>query len=241
MFTPLISCFPTNISVVWPLSISDVDAHMSHKDPVAAAPVASLVTSRGTLKEPRTSSIQNGRKRIASRFTDNTEMIEEFDVVTDELLLRKVRKPTAVGGEGTWEVEVGTESRQGNVDRDLIMESSSAPQLSRQDTTDEYVYRIRNLPYAKDVFAVAVEKRSDGTSIVVRTSNKKYFKVIVIPDLQRAGIALDNANLSWDLKFDALVVKYKKPMSMRMVEAQEKKERAAMPSTRPKDEECKQQ
>jgi protein DPCD len=199
------------------------------------------------LKEPKTSTISNGRKRILSRYTDESEMLEEYDVVTDELLLRKSRKQTAVGGEGPWVVEVGTEARQGNLDRDLIVESSGAPQLSRQDTPEEYVYKIRNLPYKKDVFEVTIEKRSGNAlhSIVVRTTNKKYFKVIDIYDLQRGSIDLDVANMSWDVKFDTLTIKYKKPMSMRIVEAQEKKERAAMQSTRngggSDGEGCKQQ
>ncbi|CUG86575.1 Hypothetical protein, putative [Bodo saltans] len=219
---------------------------MSHKDPIMASTSGSMASGMSrVLKEPKTSVISNGRKRIVSKFTDDSEMLEEYDVVTDELLLRKSRKQTAVGGEGPWVIEVGTEARQGNLDRDLIVESVGAPQLSRQDTAEEYVYKIRNLPYKKDVFEVSVEKRSGNAlnSIVVRTSNKKYFKVIDIQDLQRGSIDLDAANLSWDVKFDTLTIKYKKPMSIRIVEAQEKKERATIQSTRSggPDDGCKQQ
>lgn len=209
---------------------------MSHSDPSAHLPKSST----------KTSTIVNGRKRISTKYSDDSELIEEYDVVTDELLLRKSRRKPLLGGEGPWTIEVGTEAKVANVDRDLIVESNTAPQLTRQDTNEEYVFRIRNLPYDKDVFSVQVEAKGADASIgaiVVRTSNKKYFKVIDITDLNRAGIKLDASNVSWEHKMNTLVIKYKKPLSLRMVEMQEKKERAAMPAVRVKDQEprCDQQ
>eukprot|EP00331_Platyophrya_macrostoma_P027952 CAMPEP_0176455148 /NCGR_PEP_ID=MMETSP0127-20121128/30431_1 /TAXON_ID=938130 /ORGANISM="Platyophrya macrostoma, Strain WH" /LENGTH=215 /DNA_ID=CAMNT_0017844683 /DNA_START=10 /DNA_END=657 /DNA_ORIENTATION=+ len=199
------------------------------------------------LAEPKTATISNGRKQILSKYMDGMEMIEEYDVVTDELLLRKVRRKPLIGGEGVWVIEVGSDSKKANVDRDLICESNTAPALSRQDTAEAYVFRIRNCPWGKEVYSVAIEPRGENPqvgSIVVRTSNKKYFKVIEVPELNRSKVAMDPSLLTWDHKFDTLIVTYKKPLSMRVVEAQEKKERATMSATRLKEDDgrqCQQQ
>ena len=50
------------------------------------------------------------------------------------------------------------------------------PVVSRVDTPREFCWRIRNLPYGPEVYAVTAE----GREIVVRTSNKKYFKRIQV-------------------------------------------------------------
>ncbi len=197
------------------------------------------------LKEPRSSVITNGRRKVKSVYVDGSEMIEEFDVITDELLLRKVRTLLPTGAHTEWTVEVGTDDSQTrgfNPDLDLLRESSAAPQLSRKDTAEDICFRIRNLPYPKDVFAVTIDDASQ--QIVVRTSNKKYFKRIDLPDMKRANLRLDAANLSWDHKMNTLVITYKKHMSMRVIEAQEKKERASMQSARVSDDkqqQCAQQ
>ncbi len=167
-------------------------------------------------------------------------MVEEFDVVTDELLLRKVRKPNPLGGEGEWVVELGADASRvpsRNVDRELLVEVSGAPQVVIQDAPEKHVFRIRNLPYPKDVYSVAVE--FDGPKslgeIVVRTSNKKYFKKLPVPDMVRLGLALDKDSLSWSYSNNTLVVEYKKHLAVRAREAAEKKERATIQSVRVKD------
>jgi hypothetical protein len=189
------------------------------------------------LKEPKSSVIADGRRKVRALFTDGFEVIEEYDVITDDLLLRKSRRPTVTGGEGEWAVEVGTDeraSRAFNADLDLLRESSSAPVLSRKDSDTEIEFRIRNLPYTKDMFSVTIDEQANA--LVVRTTNKKYFKRIEVPDMTRAGLRLDAANLSWDFKLNTLVITYRKHVAMRVVEAQEKKERASMKSARVKDD-----
>ncbi|CAG9577315.1 conserved hypothetical protein [Leishmania major strain Friedlin] len=197
------------------------------------------------LAEPKSSVIRGDRKCITSKFTDGSELVDEYDVVTDSLLLRKRRTRNALGGFSEWSIEVGTEAPSRNLDRALIAESSGSPVVVRQDTKESYVVRIRNLPYPKDVFSVAVE-REDGDSvgkIVVRTSNRKYFKRLAIPDLERAHIPLESAHLSYDVQHQTLIIQYKKPLSVLAAEAAARKERASMPSKRADDSgpDCKQQ
>jgi hypothetical protein len=37
----------------------------------------------------------------------NIEMAEEYDLQTDELLVRKLRKPSVLGADGPWVYEIG--------------------------------------------------------------------------------------------------------------------------------------
>ena len=73
-----------------------------------------------------TSIVSGGRRKVHTTFNDNREMVEEFDAVTDELVLRKVRQAkTSLGKEGTWIYEVGDEPRTFNPDAGVIAESGS--------------------------------------------------------------------------------------------------------------------
>ncbi|CBH17876.1 hypothetical protein, conserved [Trypanosoma brucei gambiense DAL972] len=187
-----------------------------------------------TLSEPKSSVIVNGRRRITSKFVDGGEMIEEYDVITDDLLLRKYRSRTTLGGFSTWEVEVGNEASTRNLDKELVVETSGSPEVVKQDALEFYVFRIRNLPYAKEVFSVAVEhsKPTDMGEIVVRTSNKKYFKRLSIPDMNRRNLKLDPAQLSFDVQHNTLIIRYKKPLVVLAAESAAKKERASLPAKR---------
>jgi hypothetical protein len=123
------------------------------------------------------------------------------------------------------------------VDRELLVEAVGAPQVVSQDAPDKHVFRIRNLAFTKDVYSVTVE--FDGPKslgeIVVRTTNKKYFKKLAIPDMQRLGLTLDKDALTWSFSNNTLVIEYKKHLAVRAREAADKKERATMQSTRVKD------
>ena len=187
--------------------------------------------------------IQNGRRRITTTHGDGSQLHEEYDVITDELLLRKYRRAaaTSLGAECPWEVEVGMdEAALGGFreDRDLIREGSGQPVVSRTDEKEFIVIRIRNLPYELSVYNVSIESRTPqegGDQIVVRTSNKKYFKKIVIPDMARHGLRLTDDQVSFEHKFNTLIVRYKKPLSVLALEAQQRRERASMAAKRLKD------
>ncbi|EMP25882.1 Protein DPCD [Chelonia mydas] len=68
----------------------------------------------------------------------------------------------------------------GALESELIKESSSSPIFMRRDTQTSFQWRIRNLPYPKEVYSVSVEK--DQRCCVVRTTNKKS----LVPDLEKS-------------------------------------------------------
>ena len=254
----------------------------------------------GVLREGGQTAIISGdgqRKKIHSEFTDGTEMIEEYDNITDELLLRKVRKAQPNGqpqgpvistpfvkGDADdsgvpWVIEYGEESvaeqrhhlsSHQSADnsrpllQDLFLKNTQPLPPVRKDTPDAFVFRIRNLTYPPATYTVTIGESavSEGSSsappkapsIVVRTSNKKYFKRIEIPDLLRAGYTNDNINdsepleqintsssspsatnnraLSWEHKNNTLIITFQKPQGFKVLEHQLKKERQRIPVTR---------
>lgn len=87
--------------------------------------------------------------------------------------------------------------------------SQSNPIFLRKDTKELFQWRIRNLPYEKSVYTVFID--AEKQQIVVKTSNKKYYKRIDVQDLQRLGLAMDEDLLSWTHQHSTLIISYTKP------------------------------
>jgi len=152
----------------------------------------------------------DGRKKIHTTFHDGTETVEEYDEKTDVLLLRKTRRPTKLGGEGEWVFEVGQAPEPAfDPHSDMLRASASNPVFLRKDTPEHFQWRIRNLPYPADVYSVTVDH--DKQEVVVRTSNKKYYKRIHVPDLANLGLKLKDELLSWKHQHNTLIISYSKP------------------------------
>ena len=77
------------------------------------------------------------------------------------------------------------------------------PQCIRRDTRRAFQWRIRNLAYPLPTYIVKIENERE---IVVRTTNKKYFKKIQIPDLDRCRIPLDSENLAFAHANNTLII-----------------------------------
>ena len=79
----------------------------------------------------------------------------------------------------------------------------------RKDTDEEFQFRIRNLSYPSEVYIVEID--AENQVILVKTTNKKYYKKIDVPDLTREGIKLEKNSLTWVYKNNTLIISYKKP------------------------------
>ena len=65
-------------------------------------------------------------------------------------------------------------------------------------------WRIRNLPYEIDNYLISVDKQQ--TTIIVKTVNKKYFKVLKVPDFERIGLQLNPELLTYSYQFKTLII-----------------------------------
>ena len=189
-----------------------------------------------------TSLNQGGRRKVHTTFDDGSELVEEFDLRTDELLVRKRRGRSALGKDGAWEYLVGEPPRVFSADTGTLIESGANPTFARSvDTPSAFVWRVRNLPYPKETYAVAVD--AADAKIVIRTSNKKFYKRFDVPEMTVLGLDLDPGALEWDWKNNTLIVTYKKPPEALAAEVEEKVERQRMRVAAPEDRDvdCKQQ
>lgn len=89
------------------------------------------------------------------------------------------------------------------------------------------------MPWPAEVYQLSVE----GDNIVLRTTNKKYFKRWSISDLVELALPLDPARLSCSYSSNTLVVTYKKPLPVMQWQEKARQERQQL---RPgSEEDCK--
>jgi hypothetical protein len=99
--------------------------------------------------------------------------------------VRKWKKPREFG-EATWSIEIGAESVAFNAETDMIAANNKNPMFMRKDSDDRFEWRIRNLPYPKETYTVEIDHTKQ--EVVLKTSNKKYYKRFDIPDMKRIGL-----------------------------------------------------
>lgn len=103
-----------------------------------------------------------------------------------------------------------------------IAESSSNPVLVKQNTRTHLVWRVRNIPYPLETYDITVDAVEQ--QIVVRTSNKKYFKRLEVPALYRAAIPLSSESLQVSHSNNTLLIKYAKPAALLELEEKEREQ-----------------
>jgi hypothetical protein len=129
--------------------------------------------------------------------------------------VRKRKEKSVLGVESDWIFEIGEPVVKFNPTKDLMSLSSSNPIFMRQDKPKLFHWRIRNLPhplYQRSTFQIEVDEKD--SRIVIRTTNKKYFKVIRIAEMTKLGLPLRKADLGWDHKNNTLLITYKKPQAV---------------------------
>ncbi|XP_072280498.1 protein DPCD [Pyxicephalus adspersus] len=189
----------------------------------------------------KTCILQDGRRKVHYLFLEGKEMVEEYDHKTHELLVRKWREKSALGAYSQWQIEVGEMPPPvvGVLQNDFLKENSSNPVFMRKDTKTSFQWRIRNLPYPKDVYSVTVDKTE--RCCIVRTTNKKYYKKFSIPDLDRCRLELNESALSFAHANNTLIITYQKPKEILSVEEELQKELKSLKTNSEGDVECKTQ
>lgn len=153
-------------------------------------------------------------KKIHYKFEDGREMVEEYNVDTQVLLRRAWKVKGKLGGEGKWHVEIGDPIPDAisNSDCAEITECKDQPQVFRRNTRINLEWRIRNLPYPIETYSISAN--NDERCIVIRTTNKKYFKKFKIPELERLNLNIEQANIQSSHHFNTLIIMYKKPQQL---------------------------
>jgi protein DPCD len=130
-----------------------------------------------------TAMASDGKVKVHTTWPDGSEQVEEYDQKTEQLLSRKMRRKSSVGGEGPWEFEIGeAPTRPSDVG---IVENPDNPICVRRDTRRQFQWRIRNISFPVEVYLVTVSPEEH--TVTIRTSNKKWYKKLLVPDTQRLG------------------------------------------------------
>ncbi|KAK3589438.1 hypothetical protein CHS0354_020773 [Potamilus streckersoni] len=184
----------------------------------------------------KTCLVQNGRRKIHFTLSDGTELAEEYDLRNDELVVRKWRRKGTIGGIGKWEFEVGEELMVRNLESEGLIETSSNPIFIRKDTKTAFQWRVRNLPYPKETYILSID--DDQQNIIIRTTNKKYYKKFGIPDMNRIQLALEPQNLSFAYANNTLIVSYQKPEPILEIEKLLQEEFRKLKASKDGDVDC---
>lgn len=169
--------------------------------------------------------VADGRRKVHTTLPDGSEMIEEYDVEDDCLLLRKTRKKCPFGKESVWEYEIGAPATSNSALLDevvggsdeaqlpLMVPSAASPFCVMLDAKKSFEWRIRNLPYPISTYDVTIDEETQ--EIVVRTMNKKYFKRLGIKNMKNMGLSLVAKSLTWTHQHNTLIIRYLKPEKVR--------------------------
>nr|XP_022338733.1 protein DPCD-like isoform X1 [Crassostrea virginica] len=188
-------------------------------------------------KAQKTCMIQDGRRKIHFTFPDGTEMAEEYDLKSSELIVRKWKNKAPLGVKGSqWEYEVGEQLLPRNLDSEGMLESAANPIFVRKDTALSFQWRIRNLPYPIETYNVTADP--ENRTITVRTSNKKYYKKITVPDMDRAQLPLEQSALSVAHANNTLIITYKKPKEILQMEKEIQEEFKKLKASKDGDVDC---
>ncbi|KAH0571276.1 DPCD family protein [Spironucleus salmonicida] len=153
--------------------------------------------------------IQNNLQKIHTIFPDGSECIEEFHTTEQLYVSRKWRKVDQMGRLSDWSVEIGEVEQKKEIFTGLF-ESADTPIVNRLDSEGYYIFKITNLPPPESNYRVDV----DAKDLIIRTTNKKYFKKIQINDLEWQNIPLVQQFVKVKHHNNCLMVFYQKPPGM---------------------------
>eukprot|EP00949_MAST-11_sp_MAST-11-sp1_P002437 g2437.t1 len=142
------------------------------------------------------------------------ERVEEYSVQDDALVLRRWRSAGTLGGQGKWTFEVGEAMSQ--KEENGFRPAAQNPVFLVGDSKDCFLWRVRNLPYPKPTYSLSVD--DEKQQIVLRTSNRKYFKRFDIPALKRNEIPLEQDAIDFHHSGSTLVISYEKPQAVKVQE-----------------------
>ncbi|XP_058120362.1 protein DPCD [Anopheles ziemanni] len=158
----------------------------------------------------KTSAVQGNIRKVHYRFLDGREMVEEYSMDTGVILRRAWKTKSELMRKDEWQIELGDPIPVGLKENELVVkESSSEPILSKRLTRNAIEWRIRNLPYPLSTYSITCDLNEK--TITVRTSNKKYFKKILVPEFQRCNYAPQQEEITTKHQNSTLIILYKKP------------------------------
>lgn len=157
------------------------------------------------LKAKKTCMKQNNLLKVHYALPDGKELVEEYDTNTDVLTRRAWKLKNNIDDEGEWSIEVGDpEPTMLKDDGTFIKERSNQPFIVKRITKRNIEWRIRNMPYPLEVYSVTAD--AEEGCLMVRTTNKKYFKKLSVLELERVNLKPVQDNVKYSHQFNTLII-----------------------------------
>ena len=153
----------------------------------------------------KTSMITGKIRKIHYTFPNGKEMVEEYSMETGVVQRRCWKLSKELMGDPKWEIELGEELNIPGKDPSFsVREDNESPTLTKRITKKNIEWRIRNLPYPIENYQVSADP--DKNCIIVRTTNKKYYKIITVPELERCSIQPKQENIAIFHQYSTLII-----------------------------------
>lgn len=179
-----------------------------------------------------TAYLTGGYKTIVYEEKGGVQTVDICEVDSGKLIARKQRERHTSGSDGPWEWTYGSPLEQ-KQETETMAASSKNPIFLRMDTEKEWQWRVRQIPYPANFYNVTVDQEKN--QIVIRTTNRKYFKRIDAPE----GEKFDPSKLQWAWSYSTLVIQHTKPPRVVAADKDLQNWRKNLPIQKDEDPDCR--
>ena len=173
----------------------------------------------------------NETTKVIAYQSGNLEIVETCDINSGKLFGRKQREKSISGTTNTWEWIYG--APQESNDKSTIVDGSQNPIFMRFDSDSYFQWYVKKIPYPADTYEINVNE--DKNNFVIKTKNKKYFKIVHPP----SNIKLKKSLLEWTWSKNTLIIRYPKTEEDIKREDEERKYRLSIPIEEVTDPNCR--
>lgn len=164
----------------------------------------------------------NDKQKIISYESMGMDVVEMCEIDTGRLIGRKQREKVLTGENKPWEWTYGMPQED---------ESNGNPVFLRKDSDNYFQWLVRNIPYPPETYSVIVNE--ENNQIIIKTSNRKFFKVIKSP---MNSLKFKKSKLEWAWSRNMLVVRYPMPQEAIDEASFERKWRLSVPLVENKED-----
>jgi len=189
-----------------------------------------------SVQTPKATAFRNGQyKTIVYEEKNGIQTVDICEIDTGKLLARKQRERLTSGADGSWEWVYGSPLEDKQEIESIAVSQGKNPIFMRLDNATHWQWRVRQIPYPSNFYSVNVDEEKN--QIVIRTTNKKYFKRINAPNNEK----FEQSKIEWNWSFSTLVIQHPKPPRVVAQEKEEQKWRLSLPFQEDTEPDCKAQ
>ena len=183
-----------------------------------------------TQNKPKAFRTGDKTKTIVYKYGD-LEIVEICEFDTGKLIARKEREKSLTGMDNEWSWTYGAPNEAKSEKQ--FGETTQNPVFMRTDTDTHFQWYVKYIPYPADNYQITVDEEKNN--YVIKTNNKKYFKVVHAPE----NIHFNKKLLEWAWSKNTLIIRYPKTKEDIENEKKERSNRLKIPFEEENDPNCR--